>query len=340
MKREITVRTFRFLVTQGVILIGIMFAFLVLACFFFVRNATHWHVANIEQDLKVFAEQAERSAEVPKRGDLGAYTFFILNTEGKYVLPRLPRSDESEKVWQEYELKIIYEMQKRREGWSYYPERGRWDFRNGRYMLRYLYLPNMGWIVAGEGYLPGVLVLLEEMLTPALFIGMGLIALAAFVFMLINANWHFHRVIRAILRSQENNFIAVDGIPPSVKKDPRTLFRAEDRLPAMSEADGIIRGPSRRSFSAAVEDLPEEHGAAVSRIEEPRRPSSVPVKLEPRISVSPQEASKAEQRVSVLLKEEPPHRREVLGAVPIDTSDIRSPILRRAIEELREVKNK
>jgi hypothetical protein len=316
MKQSIRVRAARFIWVQALILLGIMASFLLLSCIFFVKNAAHWHLVHIEQDLKVFAAQAARSGEVPRRGDLGAYTFFILDAEGKYLLPRLPQSDENEKLWQEYESKVIYEMQKRREGWSYYPDRGHWDLAHGQYMLRYIYVEKMNWIVAAEGYMPGVTVLLQEMLTPSLFIGMGLIALAAFALMLLNANWHFHRVIRAILRSQENNFIAVDGIPSSPAKDAQPFIKREENLPAAAP-DIVIRGSARRSVlsSAPVRPLAEE--TPVMRPPEPR-----PVPVERRMPLARQDL----------------RRLDDLGSVSIATTDIRSPVLRRAIEELREEK--
>jgi len=316
MKHSIRVRSVQFLLAQALILCGLMAAFLFLSCFFFVKNAAHWHLVNIEEDLKTFVAQAVRAGEVPKRGDLGAYTFFILDTEGKYLLPRMPRSDDSEKLWQEYELKLIYEMQKRRDGWGSYPERGRRDFQNGRYMLRYVYVEKMNWIVAAEGFMPGVVVLLHEMLTPALFVGMALIALAAFVLMLLNANWHFHRVIRAILRSQENNFIAVDGIAPAPVREAQSIVKREDTLPSgVLVSDGIINGPLRRSAAVPAHARIVREAAPVPPLPEVRR-------------IIPVVESHAQEI----------RRLDDLGNVSIATSDIRSPVLRRVIEELREKK--
>lgn len=341
MKQTIRIRTAKFLITQGLIIVGIMVSFLWLSCVFFVKNASHWHLATIEGELKLFAEQASRSGEVPKRGDLGAYSFFIVSVEGKYILPRLPRSDESEIYWREYESKILYEMQKRRDGWSYYPERGRWDYKSGQYMLRYVYIPTQGWIVAAEGYMPSTLVLLQEMLTPALFWGMGFISLAAFVFMLLNANWHFHRVVRAIMRSQENNFIAVEGITSTQKTPGNSFTKQEERLPIAGDTTPF--NPLARPQTASAGRPTLQPPADVYETEMPSTgrtnrhatqvEQSLAVNKERPVYQAPEPPPKPRP---IEPQRQEPRGRKDLGNVVIDTTDIRSPILRKAIEELRE----
>lgn len=265
----------------------------------------------------MFARQAAHSSEIPKRGDIGAYTFFILTQDGRYVLPRMPRSDDGERLWQEYEHRLLYEMQKRRDGWIYYPEQGRLKLGEGQYAIRYVYLEQQGWIVAVEAYVSSEWSMLKGFLTPKLFMGLFLVVCLAFGLMLLNAFWHFRKVMKAILRSQENNFIAA---PPKVL--PEQMFIKREDSPF---AGGVIQNTASRSLPKA-RVVPPEHPTPVEPEDEYRErperreapPASRPARREPPVFA--------------------PRQLDNLGDMTIDTTDIRSPLLKRAIEELREDK--
>ena len=299
-KNDVRTRTVSFLAIQSAILGVIMLAFVVLASVLFVKNATRWQLRNIEENVLMFARQAAHSGEIPKRGDLGPYTFFILTQDGKYVLPRLSQSDEGERLWQEYERKLVYEMQKRRDGWIYYPEGSPLGLRDGQYVIRYVYLEQQGWVVAVEGYVSSGWSMLKGFLTPKLFMGLSLIVLLAFTLMLFNAFWHFRKMMKAVLRLQENNFIAAPA-----KIAPESVFvKREDA----SFSSGVIQGGTDRTLPKAQRKI----------VDAPH-----PVKEEAQ-HVPPPVFN--------------PRKLDNLGEELIDTVDIRSPLLKKAIEEMREKK--
>ncbi|MBF0619754.1 MAG: hypothetical protein HQL19_06250 [Candidatus Omnitrophica bacterium] len=310
MKKDIRIRAAKFLVTQGIILVGVMAVFLVLFSFFFVRNAKMWTLRNIEDDLLVFSQQAAKSGEVPRRGDVGEYTFFIISPDGKYILPRFPKTDENQRLWQEYEAKLLYEMQKRKDGWIYYPEQAGLKWGEGQYVIRFVAVDKFGWIVAAEGFLPSPSRLLAGLLTPGLFFGILVILAGAIALMIMNANWHFNRVIRAILRSQENIFIATEAHKPLADAP---FVRMEERKTVSAN---IVRPP-------AEQVLP--HKGREDHVDRPEvsvpAPQAVPLKK----SKEPDEVFD-------------PRQLDDLGKVTIETSDIRSPLLRQVIEEMREAK--
>ena len=325
-KNDVRSRTITFLAAQSAILGVIMLAFIVLASVLFVKNATRWQMRNIEENLLMFARQASRSGEIPKRGDFGPYTFFIMTQDGKYVLPRMPRSDDGERLWQEYEHKLLYEMQKRRDGWIYYPDESRLKFGDGQYAIRYVFLDQQGWIVAVEAYVSSEWSMLKGFLTPKLFMGLFLVVCLAFGLMLLNSFWHFRKVMKAILRSQENNFIAA---PPKIQPE-QTFIQREDGL----FASGVIQtGADRvlpkiklaaveRSVELPIDDERSEHG---ERSERSGRSEPDPL---PQVSRAARKESPAFNARQL----------ENLGDVVIDTTDIRSPLLKKAIQELREEK--
>ncbi len=310
-KNDINSRTVTFMAVQSVILTVIMLLFVVLASVLFVKNATRWQLRNIEDDVLMFAKQAVRSGEVPKRGDLGTYTFFILTQDGKYVLPRLPRSDDGENLWQEYEHKLVYEMQKRRDGWIFYPERSYSDMRDGQYVIRYIYLEQQGWIVAAEGYVASPWNMLKGFLTPKLFLGLFLIVGLAFGMMLLSAFWHFRKVMKAILRAQENNFIAAPAKPQA----EAVFVKREEAL----FADGVIHGASTRTLPKA-------------------RPEPLAPAAEDREEMPPSISERASRREAGKGGAQGPRQLDNLGEITIDTTDIRSPLLKKAIEQMREKK--
>jgi hypothetical protein len=289
-KNDVRTRTASFLAVQSAILGVIMLAFVVLASVLFVKNATRWQLRNIEENVLMFARQAGHAGEVPRRGDLGPYTFFILTQDGKYVLPRLTRSDEGERLWLEYERKLIYEMQKRRDGWIRYPD-GAMGLREGQYVIRYVFLQQQGWIVAVEGYVSSGWSMLRGFLTPKLFLGLSMIVLLAFGLMLLNAFWHFRKMMKAVLRSQENNFIAA---PAKARQEPAFV-----RRDGASFIDGVIQGaPERIAPEAPREPAPAQDAPPAPVVAKPRQVDEI-------------------------------------GDTTIDTGEIRSPLLKRAIEEMR-----
>jgi hypothetical protein len=314
-KNDVRSRTVTFLAAQSAILGVIMLAFIVLASVLFVKNATRWQMRNIEEDLLIFAKQASRSGEVPRRGDVGAYTFFILTPDGKYVLPRMPRSDDGEQLWQEYEHKLLYEMQKRRDGWIYYPDESRLRFGEGRYAIRYIYLDQQGWIVAVEAYVSSEWSMLQGFLTPKLFLGLFLVVCLAFGLMLLNSFWHFRKVMKAILRAQENNFIAA---PPKAQTE-QTFIKREDS----PFSGGIIQGAVDR---ALPKSKPVERAMPIEESEEYHERSE-----RRELSYAPKDVRKEPPAFN-------PRQLDNLGEMTIDTTDIRSPLLKKAIEQLREEK--
>jgi len=320
-KNDIRSRTITFLAIQSAILGIIMLAFVWLASVLFVKNSIRWQLNKIEQSVFIFAQQAVHDGEVPKRGDLGEYSFFMLNQDGKYILPRLPRAGDNENLWQEYELKLLYEMQKRRDGWIYYPEREQSVFSEGQYVIRYVYLDRQGWIVAAEGYLPSAWGMLKGFLTPKLFFGLFMIVCLAFSLMLLNAFWHFEKVMKAILRSQENNFIVAPTTATKSLPEPG-LMRPDER----AMAGGSIRSVTDRVLPKAKGPQPKEflrpEPEHVSGPEEVAAPTVVPA-----------EGGDAEKGLAFT-----PRQLDDLGAIKIDTADIRSPLLKKVIEEMRERK--
>lgn len=310
-KNDVRSRTVTFLAAQSAILGVIMLAFIVLASILFVKNATRWQMKNIEEAVMMFVHQTARSGEAPKRGDLGAYTLFVLTQDGKYVLPRMPRSDDGERLWREYEHKLLYEMQKRRDGWIYYPEEGRSSFADGQYAIRYVYLESQGWIIAVEAYVSSEWSMLKGFLTPKLFLGLFLVVCLAFGLMLLNAFWHFRKVMRAILRLQENNFIAE---PPKAASE-QAFIKREDRM--------FSAGAIQNSAQA----LPKGKAVPLER-PTPVREDGEFAEREP---VLPKAARKEPPAFN-------PRQMDNLGQITLDTTDIRSPLLKKALEEFREEK--
>jgi hypothetical protein len=212
----------------------------------------------------------------------------------------------------EYEHKLIYEMQKRRDGWIYYPERDRSMFSDGQYVIRYLYLPKQEWIVAVEGRVSSGWSMLKGFLTPKLFLGLFVIVAAAFGLMLLSAFWHFRRVMKAILRAQENNFIASEARPLA----EQSFIRRED----IPFSEGVIQSVTDRSLPKA----------------RPRPVEDMEMRDTPRPELAPcQEERQPRPKPEPVFN---PRQLDNLGEVSIDTMEIRSPLLKRAIEELREDK--
>ncbi|MBF0485990.1 MAG: hypothetical protein HQL16_05715 [Candidatus Omnitrophica bacterium] len=319
-KNDIRSRTITFLAAQSIILGVIMLVFIVLASVLFVKNATRWTLKTIEDDVLMFVQQTARMGEIPKRGDLGEHTFFILNQDGKYVLPRLSHSDEDARLWQEYELKLIYEMQKRRDGWIYYPERFGID--EGQHVIRYIYLEKQGWIVAAEGYLPGAWNMLKGFLTPKLFLGLFLVVCLAYGLMLLNAFWHFRKMMKAILRSQENNFITVPNAVKSLAPEP-VFHKAEDR----PLSDGMIRSAGDRALpkTRVERERAYEEAPPLSR-QEPESPDQG-------LEFSHVETNMVSEKKEI--EQFTPRQLDNVKGSTIDTMDIRSPLLKKVIEEMR-----
>ena len=323
-KADLNKQMLKFLLSQGAILAGVVAVFLVLSGVFFVQKETSFQRQKIEDGLLAFAKQATQSSEIPKRGDLGELTFFILTDEGKYVLPRLSRSDEDEKLWQEYELKLIYEMQKRHDGWVYYPDRTDRRWNDGQCAVRYIFQANQGWIIAAQGYIPAAASLLQGFFTPQLWGWIFVILCLALGAVLWNAFWHLKRVMKMVIHSQQEDFIVTQGTKTPI--DERIFVRQPEGLKE-DVIDGKVRPavlptlPKEKSEHVLTRSTPAEDEA----VDGGSAPGPRPLKLKP---YSREEGA----------EDLDTPKRATLGQVTIDTAEIKSSLLRRVIEEMRQVK--
>lgn len=136
---------------------------IVLTAMVVVAMVTQGHFVNRAEELRL--RQLDQVAEgaalmldttlLPSSHLLKGHILFIIDEEGNFVVDREPLPGLDAALWEQYRTKLLYQMQKQKRGWIYYPEQAAWPVPKGQRVIRYLPLESTGWILAVETWQPG-----------------------------------------------------------------------------------------------------------------------------------------------------------------------------------------
>jgi hypothetical protein len=127
-------------------------------------------------DLSAAAMASQLKAnQVPSEGSTERGTFIINQKDGSVVIDRHDDAPAEKQLWESYRTKLIYEMQKQKNGWITYPDRSAWNFNQSQRIIRYLSIDELGWILAIEVAKPTEFQLLMGSIGGASFFGLWLL---------------------------------------------------------------------------------------------------------------------------------------------------------------------
>ncbi len=357
-----------FIVWQAVVLVGALSVVTGLILVDYARAVQRRQRDRLNDVATLIVNQMEMQNENPP-GHVAPYKVFVIDAEdGSYVFPRPEDSEEDRALWESHRVKLIYQMQKRRQGWIVYPE-GVHPTRSSYHVLRYLSMKTTGWIVVVEAVFPSQWHFIREVGNKDLLLKILTVVLFALFFIKVLTGRWFAVMKKVIADSLESNLMnmnheeiwgrsSVDGEPSMTGGLP--VFSSASGSPSRGEQGtdrgADLKGASQRRpaeerqvaadpINSTIEDQalpdpfpyeetpPEEVDSASppllkpSSLEDPsvekrpvpqgQGPSPAPVSFDPGVS------------------SEEPGRRPQENDMKIDVRGIRSPVLRKMIEELR-----
>ena len=180
-----------------------------------------WHLAGLEhrkqqEDMRKALDQFSRLI-LQKRVPIAPLnqnfiTYIIDNKHGRLILARgkINYPHQQKDLWEYYKTKLIYQMQKEKEGLIQYPKsKALLDSLNGRNIIIFHYLEEFDWIIAAEAHMPHPIKTLKSRLNQK-FVLYTIAILAGLALVVI---WIVHRnlsvIQRLILDNMDNNFIPV-----------------------------------------------------------------------------------------------------------------------------------
>lgn len=311
----------------------------------------------LDKKIAELEEQLMNKDELPSFNIYteGYFSFIISAKDGTYILERNTWMDQNPALWESHHSKLIYAMQKQKRGWLTYPARESWQINKPQNIIRYQPIESLGWIIGIEKALPSELDLFKSIFNPMLFMELGvvLVIFALWVVYLINKT--YGSLTKLVTETLENNYININNEnnwnePPTQTKEPEKISIQqafnEPSIPIITKPDlPKISEPELPPITDPENSLNSQQHEQ-SKITSPIEPEISPhIKqplhnfLEPEEVIisptfEPKPIEKSLKKTKQILKpkiEEP----SPLDEMVIDEHDIKSPILRKMISELR-----
>ena len=151
MKKTVTTVKSLFIVFQVVILLVGTLLVGVFVAYQSSNQSYHLWMDNIDKIAQLVTQHIKVKNENIVGQENSDYLIYVLaQKDGAYVFEPPKRSPEAEALWERYSTKLIYEMQKQKQGWIFYPDKVNGHLKGSQRVIRYIPIDELGWIVALE----------------------------------------------------------------------------------------------------------------------------------------------------------------------------------------------
>jgi hypothetical protein len=151
MIRNITAIKGAYIFFQSCLLIILILIPVYFLCSNYVDKYFEKWLVEIDQTAETALRHLLVSFEPVPGLDAEKYHISVIDQKtGEYVYEQGKRADGLGELWERYRTKLIYEMQKQKRGWIFYPEKGSWWVESGQRVIRYVPMDERGWIFALE----------------------------------------------------------------------------------------------------------------------------------------------------------------------------------------------
>ncbi|MBL8014009.1 MAG: hypothetical protein JNN05_09200 [Candidatus Omnitrophica bacterium] len=121
----------------------------------YFRQTSQIWLETIDKTAQLVLHHVKTKKEAIQGQEEGSYLVYVLNqADGTYAFEPPKRSPDGQVLWERYSKKLIYEMQKQKQGWIFYPEKAANPIPGYQQVIRYLPIDESGWIVAVESSMP------------------------------------------------------------------------------------------------------------------------------------------------------------------------------------------
>jgi len=301
------------------------------------------------QFLKEFEYLPQNIAESP-------YIVFVIDKiTDDFIIERNNAQIDEHLLWEQYKTKLIYQMQKQRQGWTEYPFKKPWQFFNANKVIRFLTLDDLGWIIALEATQPSEWDLVQQILTPKSGVQIFSVFLFGFILISLQTMGFSHNLRKIILNSLEKSYLNYDN-EMSVKG--KNKQRRKQEKPGMdSIINNIVLDAEKKAQKDTFADravLPKESVESVESVGinpkgflpdmiQKTAPSSIiPPSKENKINFLKKEDKETvvapkENKINFFQgKDKKPPVDEPSEDLSIELKGIQSSILKKMIKDLRE----
>jgi len=241
--KNITTIKMLFIGAQSLTLITGVFLTVIFLYYHYMKNYSESWMKNLDQIVYLAAHHLKTNSELVQGSDGADFLFYVIDQkDGMYVFEQGKRSLEEENLWERYSRKLIYEMQKQRQGWIFYPEKKPWQINASQRVIRYVPIDELDWIVALETHKKSDLSLLKEFFNPGLFFLVFVIisgGISLFWFMTDTGFKVLHKLISDSIESSlldlSNEDLLRGGLRPNQERQSVSPDKLVKELPATVE---------------------------------------------------------------------------------------------------------
>jgi len=297
---------------------------------------------NIKEDLNRTTQEVidyvRENQEVPKKNAV-SHVFFILDEKnGSYILERNDKYRADNVLWEQYRLKLTYQMQKQKRGWIFYPTKTSWQYLISNKIMRYSVIEEMGWIVVMEGLLPSERSLLQNVINRNVLKDLFILLIIISVVSKFLTDYYFRKMEDQILDSSSGSVL--DFNQALVKKVPQKSKQKETKKRKSVKIDLNSVIPPKKSEPVKIS--PENTIRA-----QPQQMPNTNVNIKPKVTLDQSqsietELSQAKNIFTPEPKEKPnfPISDKSSEKLTVRVKGIKSPVLKKMLEELRMQKEK
>jgi len=324
----------KILISQAVIFIAGLLLVLFLFGANFLKSERNLQHVSIDNLIKQYTSYLQEFQYLPNNISGTAHIPFVIDQkEGNYVIERKDTDSYDKLLWEQYRSKLIYQMQKQRQGWINYPLKKPWQFFVENKIIRYITLDNPGWIIVVEAVYPSEFALAKKVFSAKMLFQIFLLALAGLFVIHFNIKHALHDLKRSLADSLEKNFFNIDKEDLAKKSKTTNLVAPETMKahipPVVKTESTVTESPkvSQESSSLINSDMPFISKAA-----------DIALQKKGQVQYFEKPKAQEEKVESVRPIRSTPAEAEDEGAwddLTIELKGIQSPALKKMIKELR-----
>lgn len=335
-----TIKRF-FIVIQSAVFIAGLSLCVLFIYFNYIQKDTETWLKGLDKTAHLIVNHLKVKNELIQGNDGLDYLVYVINQkDGSYVFEEGSRSFDEERLWERYRTKLIYEMQKQKRGWIFYPEKSLWQFNQDQRVIRYLSVDEQGWIVALETHKKNNSSLIKEFLSSGFLFLVFVIVIGGVSIFWLMTNANFKVLQKLISDSIESSFLNLsneDLFSGGLKPGKELLLDKSAKEPATLEPLEMPMQQPLETTQASSNLLKD------SLLEEPpKSPFPMPSHDEP----DPLPAGQNQNQPSYALPDPKMEKKAVDNPKPdsfndmtINLQNIQSPVLKKMITDFRNNKN-
>ena len=342
-----------------ILLSGILITVFILSFQYTKQIADNW-TSNFDKMSYLISQYVKVYKSPPSMEAFPGYLVFVINQkDGEYVYARENLSEHDQRLWQQHYMKLIYEMQKQKQGWIFYPEKENQRFFKGhRRVIRYFYVKKFDWIVGVETAVNSEAEIFRNLIKWPMQTTFASVLAIVFLLTMLVAYVH-SRLVRADLSKMlESNFLTIgnstDNNNQKWNKESEdsleganniknTFYEESPHKEELEEISMKINEDSSKSSFAFDQNLESQENKYEEQIDKIAQQKQIVPDLEETENIENTEDYFKDEEDE--FEHKPVHQNTTLNKanrnvseldhLTLNTNNIKSPLLKKMIKEMR-----